>query len=218
MIIIGRKKNYDQRTRIIKAAYEEFVQHGYDQVPLHQIAAHCEMSASLVQHYFPKKEDIVIGVFYDLLAKVSDYMEDILPPQQGNEFRCGFFYCLFYEVLVHHDGLINIYSTISSNSRLLGKATANVISKPKRILKNATPNENLGLYILNGTLSQIMQLYLDGALEYTLRDAVCVSLRVYYKFIGFRDSQIRQVFNEIEELLTDEVIDTFIDHYVASMQ
>lgn len=56
-------RNDQERDRIYQAAVELFKTKGYEETTYRDIAESCDISRSMVQHYFPKKEQIVTRFF-----------------------------------------------------------------------------------------------------------------------------------------------------------
>jgi AcrR family transcriptional regulator len=62
----SRAEDYDERrTAIVERAAELFADKGFDGASLSDLARACNVSKSLIYHYFPSKEDILFAVMED---------------------------------------------------------------------------------------------------------------------------------------------------------
>ncbi len=72
--------DYDKKREIItKTATELFGRQGFMAATISEIAAHCNVSKSLIYHYYPSKEEILFDVMNDhidnLLTVVANHNE-----------------------------------------------------------------------------------------------------------------------------------------------
>lgn len=212
---MGRKKNLKQRDNIVITAYRMFYHRGYDNVTVKEIASECGITPSLLQHYFNKKEDIVIEIFYDLVMKVFTFIEDEIPDEQDIQMLTAMFYRLFYEALTaDNNKLLHIYYVILVNADLLSHATDYALSHSAHSM-GSTLNENLSVYLLNGMLSQLFTLHLNRRLQFGVSEVVNIALYAYFSFLRFKPVETEKAIVYIDSLMTKERIDTFIKDYIA---
>ncbi|MCD8118716.1 MAG: TetR family transcriptional regulator [Lachnospiraceae bacterium] len=69
------QKNIEKRTEIMSCAYDLFSTEDYNNVYLKDIARRVNINKSLLQHYYPKKGDIMNGLLMDLLKHTFTYLE-----------------------------------------------------------------------------------------------------------------------------------------------
>lgn len=211
---MARKKNMVQREIIIETAYRLFYEKGYEGVTVKEIAEDCGISSSLLQHYFNKKEDLTIEIFYNLIQRIYAFIDDALPEVEKTSTRIAIFYRLFYEVLtVDNSKLLKIYYVVLSNAELLSRSTDYAVAQPTSLSTGKTLVENIGLYLLNGLFSQLFTLHLKNQLHLDTRAIVNIALYAYFNFLQFSAEEIGDTIKFIDDFLTIEKIDSFINLY-----
>lgn len=209
---MGRKKNEAQRERILKYARRLLLESGYEKVSIRMIAAEAGIAPALVQHYFHRKETILRDVVFDLITSCFEYIKETVD-KVGTDLYNGLFYRLFYEVLSHDERLMNIYVAVLQNASVLCQGTKYTIeSRGQKVV------DNIGLFVLNGTFSQLIMLRRSGDLDISIRDTVNTALYTYYRFKKYRDGEIEGFISVCDNVVTDEFIRRFIDRYEAQMR
>jgi TetR/AcrR family transcriptional regulator len=68
-----RAADFDDKCRLLlDAGAELFARHGYDRTSINDIARACGMSKTLVYHYYPSKERLLVGIIGRHLADLLD--------------------------------------------------------------------------------------------------------------------------------------------------
>ena len=70
-----RPKNSDLEQKIRDVAWQQFLEHGYEQTSYASIAEACEISRGLVQYHFPKKQILAIQLMQDALVQSQTALE-----------------------------------------------------------------------------------------------------------------------------------------------
>ncbi|WP_048001031.1 TetR/AcrR family transcriptional regulator [Lactiplantibacillus herbarum] len=73
-----RKRNTQRRMEIVDTAFHLFAEQGYANVQMKDIAVACEISKSLLQHYFPKKIVLLSTMLNELTLSVFIYSNERL--------------------------------------------------------------------------------------------------------------------------------------------
>lgn len=68
-----RKRNTQRRMEIVNTGFRLFAQQGYDNVQMKDIADACDISKSLLQHYFPKKIVLLSTMLNELMLSTFVY-------------------------------------------------------------------------------------------------------------------------------------------------
>ncbi len=220
---MARSRNTELREKILSTAFTMFYEKGVDRVLMKEIANECEISVSLLNHYFRRKEDMLVHIFYDMIHKVYIFIEHNLeiPLESQPEYavvRCGLFYHLFYDILCRENNkLLNLYTVILYNTPLLRDATDFAFRLPSipKFLSDA--EFRFSAYVLNGSLSQIVNVYLSSPLSVDIRNLLDRLLQSYYESLGFTPQQRVELGNIINDLLTDEVRDVCYQTYMANV-
>lgn len=79
METLRERKKAQTRTALWNAAIELFVEHGFDNVSVAQIAAAAEVSKMTFFNYFPTKEDLVVGPMSDHIGEPAAIVRDRAP-------------------------------------------------------------------------------------------------------------------------------------------
>ncbi|ETY73053.1 TetR family transcriptional regulator [Lactiplantibacillus fabifermentans T30PCM01] len=73
-----RKRNTQRRMEIVNTAFRLFAEQGYDAVQMKDIADACDISKSLLQHYFPKKIVLLSTMLNELMLSAFLYSNEQL--------------------------------------------------------------------------------------------------------------------------------------------
>ena len=111
---MGKKKNQEARNKINLAARKLFAQKGYSNTTTKDIADEAGCEKTLVQYYFPKKDDFMTFFLEDMLNHTDTYIE-----KKGLK-KNNYFGNLMFIGLVHYAYLLN-----SENMKVL---TIDIIS------------------------------------------------------------------------------------------
>lgn len=221
---MARSKNNELRQKILSVAFEMFYEDGVDGVLMKDVAEKCDISVSLLHHYFRRKEDMLIHIFYDMVYKTYCFVSQELSPDLSDKKEYtvvfyGYFFQLFYDILTRENNkLLEIYTAVLYNASLLKNATDFAIDLLAELpeLTN-TPEKRLGIYIMNGSLSQLVNIYLNNPLSSHMYDLVNNLLRSYYASIGFDSEQQQELICMIDTELTDEIKEKCYRKYMANM-
>jgi AcrR family transcriptional regulator len=87
-----RPGNSGTREAILRAATEEFGEHGYDQATIRGVARHAGVDAALVHHYFGRKQDLFVASL-ELPVNPADVAASMLAddPEVAGERIVGLF-------------------------------------------------------------------------------------------------------------------------------
>lgn len=223
---MAKSKNLELRQKILFTAYTMFYDKGVEPVLMKDIAAGCDISVSLLHHYFPCKEDILVHIFYDMIYKVSafvlnDLKETILVPKEAGVAYIHIFYRLFYNILQRNNNkLLRIYTKVLYDTELLQSATDHTFSSAIGYSElQLSSEELLGVYILNGGMAQIVSLYLsnNNAIHFSLDDQLERQIQLLYYSSGFHRKQRADVCEAVGNVLTTEVYDKCYKNYIDSV-
>lgn len=65
----------DKRSNILNAASNLFAEHGYTGTKMEQIAEQCNVSKSMLYHYFEKKEDVLFAILQEHVLRLIRLVE-----------------------------------------------------------------------------------------------------------------------------------------------
>lgn len=214
-----RQRRQNQRDSIVAMAYSMFLESGYENVTLKDIAAACHITQSLLQYYFPKRADLVVAVFYDFIVKCGSFVADQLktipdPPDDDSDLAClDAFFHLFYRIL-HLDGdkLLRLYTVVLYDSELLKGGTDLLWSHPDGfVLPGRTFKSRIGAYALNGALSQFVPLYLSDPLNNDLDSFVTLAMGMYYNLLEVEGNRLARVRAASKQILESPATQEFIE-------
>ena len=83
----------DKRNNILNVAAALFAEHGYTGTKMEQIAEHCNVSKSMLYHYFEKKEDVLFDILQEHVRRLIRLVEAHIKANTGadnEEFFRGF--------------------------------------------------------------------------------------------------------------------------------
>lgn len=219
---MARSKNTELRNQILVNAYQMFYEDGVDNVLMKDIADQSGISVSLLHHYYRRKEDLLVHIFYDMLYKIRTYiLEDMkLDPGALGENAIvypGVLYTIFYDTLMRDNNhLLRIYTGLLYDTELLRQITDYAFTS--LIPPAALPSDNrsrLSMYTLNGALSQVVCIYLDSALPLDLKATLRSLIGVYFGGCGRTQEEQEKLLKLVDRLLPQPVLDGFYTKYLA---
>lgn len=77
----------ERRAALINAAFDVFIDKGYHNAAMDDIAARAGISKPIVYQYFPSKRDLYIGLLDDAVAEWVEGMASAIAAQDNNEDR-----------------------------------------------------------------------------------------------------------------------------------
>jgi AcrR family transcriptional regulator len=83
----------DKRNQILDVAAALFGEHGYTGAKMEQIAEHCNVSKSMLYHYFKKKEDVLFAIQQEHVLRLITAVETYIKKNRSNntdDFFRGF--------------------------------------------------------------------------------------------------------------------------------
>ena len=124
---MAKVKNEATRQKILCTAYKRFVDYGYENVLLKDIATDCGISLSLLQHYYRKKEMILTHIVYDMVYKVLSFQKSHVAPElldgpYSAHLADTVFYELFYSLFrADNYRLLKVYKWVLNNASMLNE-------------------------------------------------------------------------------------------------
>lgn len=226
---MARAKNNEMRKQILDTAYDLFLERGYDNVLMKEIAAACGITPTLLQHYYPKKEDLLVQIVYTFIFRTAEFLEK--NPSlfvKEDEFYTeplwtGMYYRLLYTLLCKDNlRLLRLYTGVLFNARLLQRGLSLSIERlnlGNRLGVDFGSSASPKTYILNGILSQLIALYLrDGALIVEHETVVNIALRTYYRYCRITHEEEREIFQILDQQLSRELIQEYLKFCMAGMK
>lgn len=112
-------RNIQKRTEILKGAYRLFSASGYARVSLSDIAKSAGINKSLLQSYYPQKQQIVGELLGDMLRQSFLYMETYADDRDQLFYRLSDYTTLFF-LSVDSDPHLNYFiHTTTSHTELM---------------------------------------------------------------------------------------------------
>lgn len=220
---MARALNTEIRRQILETAYKLFIENGYENVLTKEIAKECGITPALLQHYFSKKEDLLVHIVYNVVFRTSEYLtlhNDILidfPDDMTGHIWNGLYYRLFYSFLSKDNyRWLRLYTGVLFNAQLLKVGLEISIDRIKDVeIRPSSSNltESANVYLLNGFLSQLIAIYWhNNTLIVPVKDIVNTALSAFYRFSELSKRQEAQVFRILDNLLDDELIMSYVQH------
>ena len=217
-----RVRNNEIRYQILTVANDLFLEKGYNNVLMKEIATACDISPALLQHYFPKKEDILVHIVYGFVYYTFSYLDAHSPdtmPSNPKLFYClryGLFYRLLYELLCNRQHqILNIYIHVLFNAPLLQRG----ISITNRFLLKNTPQTDdyysiqMDSYLICGMLSQqVAATYIKGTLTASHKQIVNNALTAFFRYSEVSREEETELFHLLDEYLTPEYVQSYLQY------
>lgn len=126
-----RAADFDDKCRLLRdAGAELFARHGYDRTSINDIARACGMSKTLVYHYYPSKERLLVGIIDRHLTDLLDAVEMASRGARPGQRLAAIIHALL-EAYRETDALHRIH--INELSRLPAAAQDELMSVERRL-------------------------------------------------------------------------------------
>lgn len=223
---MARSRNTVLRQKILSSAWKMFYQRGVDRVTMKDIAAACDISTSLLQHYFPKKEIIIMHLCSDLMQKIHLFIQDevddsLFDGQNKAAILFGLYYRLFYDVLVRENNrILHICTPILYSAPLLKTATDfifDMVYSDTDLKGLDTEEYRFEIHLLNGGLSQTVNIYLNSDFHKSMQQYLDILFRSYYNSLGFTQAEQQTVSDVMDNVLTKALRDRFYIKYLSEI-
>ncbi|WND01481.1 TetR/AcrR family transcriptional regulator [Temperatibacter marinus] len=114
--------NYDERKeKILRTAAKVFADEGYHKASVNTIAAQCDMSKSLIYHYFSSKQDILYHSMIDHVKELDklaqEVLADTLPAEKKLKRIIRRYLKIYQDTVAEHHLLINELSNLSAGQK-----------------------------------------------------------------------------------------------------
>ena len=122
----GRKRNTgEKRERILQAAIKVFAQNGFYATRVSEIAKAAGVADGTIYLYFENKDDVLISIFEDRMAKLIKFLEKIVSADEPVEARVRRVVELQLGLLEEHRDLAEVVTVnLRQSSRLLKQYAA----------------------------------------------------------------------------------------------
>jgi len=217
-IVIGRKKNLTQRVTIIKTAYQLFLEEGYENVTTKQVADACNMAHSLLHYYYPTKSDLLTDIINTIIAKLHSYIAAEGVDLSDKLYAYGLFTRLFFESVTVNRKLLGIYQGALTDGDVLRRWTKFAVDKFALHPPDASEKAKLAPYILGGSMSQILPLYIDTEIHLELRETLNLALEVFYSVNGLAKAWTHATVGLIDRRITNIFIRNFLTEFTEMMR
>jgi hypothetical protein len=213
---MARKKNLERRSVILSNAYRLFYKYGYDNVTLKEIAKESNISTSLLQHYYGKKENISVELFYDYSYSLYRYINKKVSPLPHMLVIDGIWYCTFIKVITLNSSFINVCGTWIERTPIMVRSAEYTMTEPA-VTSLKTNDEKIGVHVVDGTMSHLLVLYLNNIIPMNIKTLTDTCLTVYYRYHNYSDSKIQSIIEEIEGIATMDFANDFLEEYNKKM-
>jgi len=205
-----RKRNTRRRMEIVDTAFHLFAEQGYANVQMKDIAIACEISKSLLQHYFPKKIVLLSTMLNELTLSIFTYSNErltMLSAHQRTMIQMSFLLRMLDENPTMEHFVQDVFESPELTTEI--------------ILVTLDWLETIGVegeaatirYALNFSLSGGMAVFFKRKI---LRASVgMISENIdqgFYLLLGETIDQIDQVYLSTAKYNTDQYYQQFIEH------
>lgn len=215
---MGRSINYEQRFKVLKTSYALFREYGYEQVTTRMIAQECEMKRALLHHYYDKKEKILLDIYLDIVREANDYFRKALSVDELENLDVGMFFRIFYEMMSINPKYSNLYLPIYRDAKLLNELLKFTIENNEFFgMKPFSEKKKLGMFMVSGSLSQLVLLYINNELKMSAGEVVNFAMRGYYLYLGKTENESQQLINFVDNIISQRYVQDFINCYEMKM-
>ena len=220
---MGRPRNNETRSDILKAGIGLFFEKGYDAVTMREIGEAVGMSVSLVQSYYGKKVNILMQFFFNLFRDAALFVAERgqFEGEALDKRRSAVFYCadvlLFYRVAhLGNDRILRLYEPILLDARLLFEGTRFTMGLNADIIGKEVEMDYRGQMACGGAMSQFVCLYRENPHLHDLEELVAQALRMSLGVSGFDEEEALAILAEADGIAPPEAADEFMARFLES--
>lgn len=205
-------KNSAKRNEILRCAYRLFTESGYTKVFLRDIASEAGISKSLLQHYFPKKNDVIQSILEETLSISFEYVENLIPAEGELFLSLSVYTRLFWESVSKDKKWDRFNINVISHRELL-ESWIDIIYRWLRSMKDSHLEQ-----IKDRDLKIALTFSITGGMElYLYRDelqveviSICEQITTsFMEILNCQNDEIRATLKKTHEMLTSKNIDAF---------
>lgn len=214
---MGRKINYEKRTKIIKTSFSLFLNYGYDEVTTRMIAEANGMTRALLFHYYNKKDALLLDVFLNIGQEAAKYNRRVLSEAQMDILDIGMFFHLFYEMMRIKPQYSNIYLPIFKDAELLNKLLMFIKNNHEFFgVGPYSEKKELAMFMVSGCLSQLVLLYENKELDMTTSEVTDYAMYGYYFYLGLSRDESQKLIDLTDEIIDEKYVRYFIEQYEST--
>jgi AcrR family transcriptional regulator len=165
--------------RIMFAALDLFVEHGYHNVSVHDIQKHANVSIGSIYNHFGGKEGIAKALYYHLVNELEQIIEEVMAQEVSFRERCNRIISLLFEYTETRRNSIS-FMLHAKHREFLPNEPPICSSTPFRLMRSMVEQGMEAGEIRNsdpwaaastvfGGAIRMIQLRLDGIIEQPLR-------------------------------------------------
>jgi len=175
------------------------------------------MAHSLLHYYYPTKSDLLTDIVSTMIAKLHSYIAADGVDLTDKLYVYGLYTRLFFESVSINRKLLGIYQAALTDGTVLRRWTKYAIDKIGLHPADAPEKVKLAPYILNGSMSQIIPLYVDTEIHMELRETVNIALDIFYSVNGLTKAWIHATIGLIDRRMTTPFIRDFLTAFKEMM-
>ena len=214
------RKNNKSRQLILEKARALFLDRSYRSVRMRDIAEACDMSVALLQHYYPKKENILEAIVYDASIKAGDFIREKVEYKGGGDSKAadacvqfGVLFSMYFSMYYDHNPkLFDMYTEVLFNTLRLKNGLMMMSFRVPSIRREHPAN--VASFVLCGAVSQLVGLYyVNGRLMIPMSDILRLAFPGSFRLLGLAPEEEESVLERIEAITTDELKDALWKYY-----
>lgn len=175
------------------------------------------MAHSLLHYYYPTKSDLLADIVNTMIAKLHSYIASEGVDLSDKPYVYGLFNRLFFESLSINPKLLGIYQAALSDGLVVRRWTKYAVDRFGVIPADAAERVKLAPYMLSGSMGQILPLYVDSEINLDLREAVNLSLEMFYSTSGLTKAWIAATIGLIDRRISQPFIRGFLTEFSGMM-
>ncbi|AVK61381.1 TetR/AcrR family transcriptional regulator [Lactobacillus sp. CBA3605] len=205
-----RKKNTQRRSEIVNTAFRLIAEKGYDFVQMKDIAEACDISKSLLQHYFPKKIVLLSTMLNEIMLSVFVYSNEQLTDLLVEQ-RTMIQICFILRVLDENPKLEHFSKDIFASPEL---TTELVLVSLDWLESVGVAGETSAIrYAINFSISGGMAVFFKRKLLRVSVETIAENIeQAFYLFLGADKQTINRIYLSTAKYNTDRYYNQFVNY------
>lgn len=205
-----RKRNNQRRMEIVNTAFRLFAESGYDLVQMKDIAEACDISKSLLQHYFPKKIVLLSTMLNELMLSSFTYSNEqltALSAEQRTMIQMSF----LLRTLDENPKIEHFIRDVFQSPELTTELVLVTLDWLEAI---GVDGETVAIrYAINFSVSGGMAVFFKRNLLRASVEAISENIgQSFYLLLGEHTQKINQIYLSTAKYNTDHYYEQFIDY------
>jgi len=215
---LKRAKSIDKKINILKNSYMLFINNGFNNTGIRDIAKASNIERGLLHYYFPKKEDILFCLYTDLLDNFHDFIMSTIKHDYDALTLFITFDALYFKYVFQTRLRIEKYNELLQNTLIVNLKIRKTFEWLETIYnkRNAVYDRDwmlVCLTVLIGSEAALLELKLNNDITLDYQDLIILLLKNYCYMQGVDRKKTDRIVNTALRVTAQIDLERFDDYF-----